>query len=459
MPQPRNMLVSVLFRIVVSSALLVVAIGIFAMLKMTAPDPAASDAGTQTPRVEVMQAHPVPVGRQWEGFGTAAAMDAANVPSRVTATVIEKPQDIRAGRFVALGDLLVRLDDSDFLQQVEISTQAISNIDAQLTRLAVEEQSWTQRAQLAGHEVRLAAAEYERIREALARDAARQREVDVAQRALLAAQQAEVATREELDKIAPRRASMNAQRAREEVNVRLARLNVERSRILSPLDGVLEHVDVDVGENLTVGQRVARVVSLRRIEVPLLLPASARQFVSVGDDVTLLDAGASAQTWPAKIARIAPTDEQTTRTMSVFAEVSQSEQSAAILPPGRFVRGMVQSSATEMRWVVPRRALSGERVLMINNGRVQSRSVEVDFNLQADFPSLGLTDQQWVVLKHPLPENSLIVLDGSRALAEGAEVVPLIGPAQTTQARPERSASRGPADTQISARRNWSDSQ
>lgn len=449
MTQKRNKVMSVVFRAVVSLALLLVAAGIYTVLYVTAPKPAATDANTQTPRVEVMQARPVPVRRQWEGFGTAAAMVAADVPSRVVATVIERPPDIRAGRFVSQGELLVRLDESDFRKQVDISTQAISDIDAQLARLAVEEESWTRRAQLAADEVRLATDEYERIREAMARDAARQREVDVAQRALLAAQQAEAATREELDKIGPRRGSLQAQRAREDANLRLARINVERSRIVSPIDGVLERVDVDIGENLSVGQRVARVVNLRRIEVPLLLPASARSFVSTGDEVTLLDAGAASRTWPARIARISPTDEQTTRTMSVFAEVEQSGQSGSILPPGRFVRGVVQSSETEMRWVVPRRALSGERVLMINNGRVQSRSVDVDFNTQADFPSLGLTDQQWVVLKHPLPENSLIVLDGSRSLAEGAEVVPMINSA-ATQA-PTDQMSRSPAATQISA--------
>lgn len=451
MPQPRNMLVSIIFRVVLSTALLVIAGGIYMMLVVTAPKPAASDAATQTPRVEVMQARPVPVRRQWEGFGTAAAMDAADVPARVTATVIERPEDIRAGRFVAAGDLLMRLDDTDFVKQVEISTQAISDIDAQLARLTIEEQSWTQRAQLAAEEVRLVQAEYQRLREALARDAARQREVDAVQRVLLAAQQAEVATREELDKIAPRRASLLAQRSREEASMRLARLNVERSRIVSPINGVLESVDVDVGENLTVGERVARVVSLRRIEVPLLLPASARPFVSVGDEVTLTDAGSTARTWQATISRISPVDDQSTRTLRVYAEVAQSGDGRAILPPGRFVRGLVQSSETEMRWVVPRRALSGERVLMINNGRVQSRNVEVDFNMQADFPSLGLSDQQWVVLKHPLPENSLVVLDGSRALAEGAEVVPLISSGQT-QAGAPRSAGPDRDDQHVTIR-------
>lgn len=419
----RNVTLSVVFRVLVCSALLAVAIGIFMVLKNTAPKPATSDSAAIMPRVQVIEAHPVPVRREWEGFGTALAMDSANVPARVTAVVIERPEQIRAGQPVTQGQLLVRLDESDFQRQVEIATEAIRDIDAQLARIKVEDESWTRRAELASEEVGLARADYERVRQAFEREAARQRELDEAQRKLNAIQQAEVATREELDKIVPRRAALLAQQQSHEASMRLATLSAERTRIVSPMNGVLQSVDVEVGENITAGQRVARVVNPARIEVPLLLPAAARPHVSVDDEVRLFE---GEMNWSARVARISPVDDETTRTMSVFAEVNQERANGYLLPPGRFVRGVVRSSNTETRWVVPRRALSGDRVLLIDNGRVRSRNVQVDFNMQADFPSLGLSDQQWVVLKHPLPEKSLVVIDGARALAEGAEVVPIV---------------------------------
>ena len=46
-----------------------------------------------------------------------------NRPARVTATVIEKPAQIVAGAWVETGQLLVRLDESDFLRQDEIAAR------------------------------------------------------------------------------------------------------------------------------------------------------------------------------------------------------------------------------------------------------------------------------------------------------------------------------------------------
>src|SRR5690606_27159083 len=77
------------------------------------------------------------------------------------------------------------------------------------------------------------------------------------------------------------------------------------------------------------------------------------------------------------------------------------------------------------RWVVPRRALNSERVLLVENGVVKSRDIVVDFQLHADLPALGLPDQQWVVLKHPLPDQAMVVVDGSRSLVDGVAITPV----------------------------------
>src|SRR5262245_22483390 len=339
----RKIWVSIVVRTIVCVVLLVGAVGLFRLLASTRPMPAPSDARGAAPRIIVMHAQPVPVRRQWSGFGTALAMDSANVPSRVTATVIERPEESRPGRTVTRGQVIVRLDDSDFVRQVEIASQSIEDIAAQLLRLDVEQQSWTRRADLAAQDVTLAQAEDKRVREAFEREAANQRELDAARQALNSAEQALVAAREELDSIVPRRASLEAKRVAEQASLRLAKQNVERSVIVSPLDGVLQSVDVEEGENITAGQRVARVVNPLRIEVPLLLPASSRPFVSIGDEVTLTDAGAGSHAWTARVTRIAPEDDDSTRTLRAFVEVRQEPNGRTLLAPGKFVQGPVTS--------------------------------------------------------------------------------------------------------------------
>jgi multidrug efflux pump subunit AcrA (membrane-fusion protein) len=429
MAASKNKIVSVATRVLVCIALLGGAVIVYRLLASSKPKPAPADLHGTAPRIIVMQARPMPIRRQWEGFGTAVAMDSSNVPARVTSTVIARAEEVRPGQPVARGQILVRLDESDFARQVEIASHAIKDIDAQLLRLDVEEQGWTRRAELAAQDVRLANADYDRVRQAFETQAAKQRELDQAQQALNTAQRAEVAAREELDKVAPRRASLRAQRLAEDASLRLASQNVERSQIVSPIDGILQAVDVEVGENVTAGQRVARVVNIARIEIPLRLPASARSHVDIGDEVMIRDSGAGTRRWTAQVIRIGPEDDQSTRTMQVYIELRQESSGSNgrdRVAPGEFVQGVVVSGEPQQRWVVPRRAIDSERIMVIEEGRVRTLPVEADFTIEAEVPKLGLADRQWTVLKQPLPRDALVVVDGSDVLAEGSAATPVI---------------------------------
>jgi RND family efflux transporter MFP subunit len=442
----KNILISVIFRAIIVVFCLGAALGLFQYLVSTAPQPLPSELMSAVPRVLVMRAQPMDVQRQWEGYGTAQAMDSANVPSRITSTVVGRPDEIRPGRTVSRGQLLVKLDDSDFVRQVEISAQAIGDIEAQLARLDVEERSWTARAALAAEDAKLARADLQRVQDAMARGAAMQRELDQAQQALNTAAQTEVATREEVDKIAPRRASLKAQLSQEQASLRLANQNVERSQIASPLNGVLQTVDVEVGESITAGQRVARVVSLDRIEVPIVLSAAARPFISVGDHAMLFSEGVNAAQWSARVARIAPENEHATRTMRVFVEVEN--QTASAPAPGQFVQGRVASAQSERRWIVPRRAIDQDRVRLVVDNQIVSRAVETDFSMEREFPEFNLPDLQWTVLKSPLPAGALVVVDGARSLSEGSSVEPVAANANDDQITARASATAPPVDSE-----------
>jgi RND family efflux transporter MFP subunit len=421
----RNTLVSVITRTVVGLGLLALALAIFILLVRSRPRPELTSAAGDGPTVLVMQAQPVPVQRRWSGFGTAQAMDTADVPARVGATVVQIPDEVEAGTAVEAGELLAQLDDTDFAQELEMSSQLIADLQAQLERLEIEAESWRERWELTKEEIELARAEYDRVRSAQEQNVAKQREVDQARTAMITAIRNEVAAREQLDALPTRRTGLQALKLRQEAAGRLARQNVQRCRITSPLTGILQSVDVEVGENLAVGQRVARVVSVQRIEVPLRLPSSARVDVSIGNDVELRSAGGVERRWSASVTRIAPEDDGSTRTVTVFVELNRDEQDGPPLAPGMFVEATVASAVQADRWVVPRRAVSDRTIRVVREGQIASRQVEVDFHLERSFPQLGVPDRQWVVLRTDLRSGELVVLDASRALPEGAAVRPI----------------------------------
>lgn len=396
-------------------------------LVSTRPVPVAVDEVRIAPKVLVIPARQVPVQRQWRAFGTARVMDSADVPARVTATVIDLPQTIVAGAEVEQGQLLVRLDASDFQRQVEITQSAISDISAQLEQLDVEEESWLERVALAAEEVELAQADFDRVKRAYEDGAAKEREVDQERSALVAAIRLQVSAAEEQEKIIPRRMRLEALKAQQDATLKLATQNVERCEIISPISGVLQFVDVEIGENLQIGQRVARVVNLERVEVPVRLPSSARPHVGIGDAVDLTSgSGASQQRWSAVVARIGPGDDESTRTFAVYAEVVQEAGETDVLTPGRFVKAVVTASRVQPRVIVPRRAISAGRVQLVRDGLVVSTSIAIDFPLQGGFPELGVPDLQWAVLRDPLPPDDLVVVTATRSLVDGASATPVL---------------------------------
>jgi len=427
MAERRHLAVSVTTRAVVS--LLVVAGGafIFRVLFLTRPQPPQPQEVRQVREVRIMRPAMVPVRRQWIGYGAARAMDAAAIPAQVNAIVIEVPESIRPGARVDQGSVIARLDAVDFEQQRDLISEQINAIDAELEQLDIEEASWGERLTLAQSEETVAADDVRRFRELLASGDATQVELDRAEAALAFARRAVSTIREEFEKAGPRRLRLRSQRHGLTIEQEIAQRNIDRATILSPIAGTLDSVDVDEGEQVIDGQTVATVVDLSRIEVEVRLPASARLYVRPGDSSEIIPAGVPDRRWTGRIARIGPSDDQDTRTFPVYIEVEQDPAEPGGLTPGLFVQASVESTIEEMRMLVPRQALSRGRLLLVTDGRIEPREVEIAFFISGRFPQLGLSDERyWAALAQPLPEGSEIVVNGSTDLAPGALVAPIL---------------------------------
>ncbi|MFO0873770.1 MAG: HlyD family efflux transporter periplasmic adaptor subunit [Phycisphaerales bacterium] len=426
--------VSVATRVVVCAVLLLGAVGVYAALVATRPVLKSETTGDSAQRVLVFAPRLMAVRRQWNGFGTAGAIERAEVPARVASTVVAIPRRVVAGAAVAKGDVLALLDDSDFQRQFEVATTTLAEIDAQLARLDVEQRAWEERVRIADEQTRLLRADADRVTQARLDGAAKEREMDQALARVLDAERAAIAAREEFDKLPSRRAGLLAQREGQLAAKRLAQQSIERCRIASPLDGVIQSMHVKEGESLRPGEAVARVVNLARIEVPLLLPASARPELATGDEVLLLDDGPSSsggaarhgRRWSAIVSRIAPEDDASTRTMTVFAELTQDPALPDALAPGRFVQGVVTSERPVVRMLLPRRAVRSDRVFVVADERIARREIVPDFPVEGDFPPLGLPDTSWIALRAPLPDGDLVVLDGSRSLEAGVKAAAVL---------------------------------
>lgn len=422
-PMPAARLIPIATRVILALVLLLIAASIVTALVRTAPQLEVSPSSRLLPAVVVMEARPVPVQRRTVGYGVADALQHADVPARVGATVASIPPTTRVGQEVRAGELLVQLDDTDFKRFVERAEQAVLQAIADQELLAIERRAAEERADIARRDRELAEADLARVQDAFDQGAARQREVDNASGQVNARRGSEVDADEAATRFPSREEQLAATLATRQSDLAGARDDLVRCSVTSPIDGWLQKVDVRVGENLAPGQRVARVVNTRRLEIPLRLPSHARPWISTGDDVQLQSAGFGRRTWDARVTRIAPEDDTTSRTMIAYVDVEQEGDNSGLIPPGLFVRGDVRSAGPGRdRWVVPRRAVRDDRLLIVRDGVVHSVAVTVDFTMRGSLPKLGLPDRSWAVLETPLREGDLVIVDPSRTLRDGMEV-------------------------------------
>lgn len=428
---------AIAFRSIVCLALLAVGGGAIAALVASKPEAARNPQAAAPQRVSVLEVRPLEIERFVRGYGTARALDSADVPARVGAVVESISPKFAPGSRVAKGDTLITLDRSDFLEQVTMAEQAIRALDSQAALLDAQERAALASAELARADRDLAATDLARVEKAAADGAAQPREVDRARQALIAASRAAVIAEDAVAQIAPRRASLAAERASNQSTLELARLSADRCTVVAPIDGVVQTADLEVGESVAPGQKIARIVNLEKVEIPLRIPASSRALAPVGAKAAVT-ARADGRVFAGTVARVAPEDDPNSRTATVFIEIAQSPDRTDVLAPGAFVEAKILTGGSAPRIAVPRRAIRDESIAIVESGRVRMRRISIDFPFAGTPDGAELADIDWAVLADELAPGTLVVIDGSRSLVEGQVIEPI--PVHADAAKAPRAA-------------------
>lgn len=434
---PSTKTIALVIRTLLGLILLVSAGGIAKFLYDNKPTVSKSNLEELTVAVQVMSVEPVDVARQWRGYGTTQAKDTADVPARIGATVISIPAHIEVGKIVSKGQTLAQLDPTDFQNALKAAEKRITEANAAIDAIDVELERLKQRLALEDRTVELAQEEVDKQIERYRAGSASNQDVNRVQRSLIAAQTAALATRQQIDLIPSRKAGLEAQQAAATAQRDTAKANVTRSTITSPIDGIIEMLDIEVGENLAPGQRVARIIDPRVIELPLQLPASARSYVTTGNQATLTTRSHpdDCPPWEAKITRLSIVDNPT-RTFTAFAEVDQSDiplrhfaqgsMPHHKLPAGAFTMAKLDTAEPQQQTVLPARSIQEGRIRTVVDGKIVGQVVDVAFDLEGNFPQFGTEDTQWVALKQPLPRGTLVVISASMTILDGQNVEPKV---------------------------------
>lgn len=444
-PQPAMLrLLSRLLRAVVGVVALVIAFAIFAFLVSTAPEPERTGDHGRALVVRAVELKRVDVPRVWDGYGTARAMRAVDVSAEITGVVSMRPPEIEAGRAVTLGQTIIQLDPEDYEQQLEAQNQLVASLEAELDALEARAKRLAERVELASEEVELADKQYGRTVDSRTKGGANDNEVEDALAALRRAERVATLLAQELETIPAERAGLNARLANQKARVRLAERDLDRTTITAPLAGLLQMIDARVGERLSPGHVIARIVDLERIEIPIRVPVSAGASIVIGDRVELRADSSLEAEWEGTVVGIAPEADPASRSMTVFIEVEQqldqavrerraiNEQGGRLLLPGQFVVARVITSTSTPRIVVPRTAVERDRVMVAHQTSGQRAAgvpVRVLFHLDGSYPEIDPTESQWAVLEGSpeLDEGTIVITSNLDEVVDGTPVQAIPG--------------------------------
>lgn len=268
--------------------IMLVAVAVVALLWMSKPQPPKVESqekawlvDTETIVVSANHPHLSLLGKVTSPFNarlsTVISADVGSVPAR-------------EGHQVTKGQVLISLDKREINSRVQQRQADVAELSAlrkaESNRFSADQRSLIEEQRLL-KVAKDALARQQRLKSAnlVAQERLEQAESDLAQRALLVS-----ARQQAVDDHPNRLNQLNARLKRANAALKDAMLDLERSDIKSPFNGLVTDILVAPGERVQVGQVVAGVYDSQQLEVRAQLPdkflAIVRASLSRGESVT-----------------------------------------------------------------------------------------------------------------------------------------------------------------------------
>lgn len=335
------------------------------------PAQAAAPATLEFLPQEVVTAEPVELRQTLQLSGTLRAVDMATVKAKVGGDV--RDVLVREGEAVKAGQVVVRMDATEYDARVAQARGNLNNAKSQLeiaaktrdNNLALVEKGFISKNAFDN-----SASQYTGARA----------NVDAAQGAL---------------------------------DVALKSLNDTVLR--APIAGLVSVRNVQPGEKVAPDNKLLEIVNLRKLELEAAVPATDIPQVAVGQTVELRIEGLP-QAFAGRVVRINPTAQSGSRSVPVYIQVDNPEQS---LRAGMFAEGRLVLASKSGVLALPQSAVrkdgNGSYVFAIVDGKIARRPVSTG--------AIGLTGNEYrIAIASGLDFGATVVRTDMGNLSPGTPV-------------------------------------
>ncbi|MCS5593208.1 MAG: efflux RND transporter periplasmic adaptor subunit [Porticoccaceae bacterium] len=366
------------------------AIGVAILMSVLTQEPLKAEVPEAAMAVKTQKLSWTEVTLSVESQGTVRPRTRTTLISEVSGVVLEVSDYFIVGGSFEAGDILMRLDPSDY----EVALQRA-------------------KAQLISRTAQL---ELEKARAAQATKEWEMTGRPNAEAPILALRQ-------------PYLAEAEANILQAQAEVKQADLKLQRATIRAPYAGMVSIKSVDVGQYVTTGSRLGETFAIDFVEVRLPLterdlsqiaPMSFRGLEAVNEVVLTGSVNGSSADWTALVVRSEGVVNELNRSQYVVARVSDpyrlNHAPTASAPPllvGTFVTAKLKGKTLSKVFKVPRSALlQGSKVAVVDDmQRLRIKSVNVEFS-----------DEGYYYVSEGLKEGSEVIVSAIGTPIEGLKL-------------------------------------
>ena len=249
--------------------LVVLALGIggYVLLASQRHVPVRADDDTPLPLVETIVVEPHDASMDIEVDGVVVPYRDVTVASEVAGRIAKKTDAARAGRYVRRGTLLFEIDPRDYTLEVQRLAEQVKQAADQIEELDVETANAETLVALAEEDLALQQRDLERTEELASRDVLTDSNLDEAKRKELAARNTLQSLRNQLALLRARRARLEHAKALAHIQLEKAQLDLQRTRIVAPLDGIVVEDMAERDSFVQPGTPLVKIEDTSAVEV------------------------------------------------------------------------------------------------------------------------------------------------------------------------------------------------
>ncbi len=328
-----------------------------------------------------------------EGYGSVQPAKVWSAIAQVSGRVIEMHPRLRDGEIIAAGELLYRIDPVDY----ELAREQLK---AELAELEVNQLNTIELLNIEQRNLQLAQRELERLQSLAKQGNISRSSADSAERTMLNSRTA-------VQNLSNTLALIPSQRRVIEAKLAQAQRDLEHTKIHAPFNLRIASLDMETEQYISSGQKLFEGDGVDRSEVVAQVALSSMRRLFIGHRDTPpgqkelteglvnyaalqptieMDLGGITARWEAEFVRFSDSIDSETRTIGVVVALDKPYEQVipGQRPPlskGMFVKVALQGRIQPQQIVIPRSAVRGGKVYLLNsNNQLQIRPVEIRYS-------------------------------------------------------------------------------